>query len=131
MYNIDVLSDNQKLLLMAAAVNKLGPDIELRYANSAVIVSQAIIWANLWSKEIDLAWNRFEYHPVIRSVYGALIQMIQDQPASDVFFKGAGNFGTSENPASFPHFTSCSLTQLGMEVAEQLLKNRPELVKSE
>jgi len=122
------LDDMQMLLLMAAAKNDLRPGIELR-ANCVRVIHLALRWAGQLSPDVEAGLqNDFEYHPVVKTCYGALIRMIQHQPSSAALMEGAGNFGTPENPIAMPTFTACRLTPRGEKLADELLTQYPERV---
>lgn len=133
MDELDVLSEMERLLLMAAAVHKLGPMTDLGRANTAKVVGQSLLWAGMLEGETRQAWDEFEYDPVIIQVYGVLIRLIQQKDAGtslqrpeELLFEGRGDFGTPEEPHAFPHFTSCRLTAHGEQLAQLLLERYPQ-----
>lgn len=126
------MNNMQQLLLMAAYVLGLGPEIEMR-ANCAGVVAQALKWAGLWSNAIRTEWTDGESPAEDRSWeawYDELIVMIRHEPASDALFQGGGNFGSKSLPAAYPLYTSCRLTAAGWQIAEQLIEQHPEYKKS-
>ncbi len=135
MANTEMLTDMEKLLLMAAATNGLGPDTPWTRAHSSKVVGRALHWAGLVDDQVRTAWMSDEYCPAITQCYGALIRMIRQvlkvgfkepERPGEPLFEGAGNFGTPDNPHAMPQFTACWLTAYGMQVAQDLLEKHPE-----
>jgi hypothetical protein len=120
------LSEWQRLLLMAARVHGLSPDTNLKYANTARVIRQALKWRGVMNGEVQEAWERYEYCPIMEDCYGALIAMIRTDPPEEALFQGQGNYGNATEPPAYPHFTSCRLTERGTQLAEELLKLHPE-----
>jgi hypothetical protein len=127
-----MLTEMDRLLLMAAAVHGLGSSTDLRRANAAKVVGQALVWAGLVDDEVREAWRSLEGHPAIDQCYEALIRMIRRLDAAwandptQPLFEGMGNFGSREDPPAYPHFTSCRLTLGGEQLARELLEQHPE-----
>jgi hypothetical protein len=130
----------ERMLLMAAAAHGLNPQTDLQYANCGKVVGQVLEWAGLVDEAVRENWNSAggvsDYHPTIRRIYGDLIRMLsrptreggwKPPPRAGVaLFEGSGNFGTSDNPMAFPHFTSCRLTEEGERIARKLLEQNPQ-----
>src|SRR5688572_19529731 len=121
MTNPDSLTQWDRLLLMAASVENLGPQTNLRYANSARVVRRALSWSGKMSDDDEAAWKLHEFFPAIRECCDALAQRIRNDPADTALFEGFGNWGSDTEDPAFPHFTSCRLTPRGMQLAAQLL----------
>ncbi len=126
MTNVDSLNEWQRLLLMAASAHGLGPTTNLDYANTAKVVQQSLVWADVMHGDVQEAWGQCEYCPTIEECYGTLIAMIRNEPPSEALFQGQGNLGSPTEPPTFPHYTSCRLTARGARLAEQLLERHPE-----
>ena len=139
----DSFSHIEQLLLMAAAVQGLGPNASLERVNAGKVVLQALQWAGLLDNEVRLAWRAVEVHPAVYRVYDALIRMTLQQCVSGtgrlperpgaVLFEGGGNWGVPgdpESPACDPFFNSCRLTEEGERVAQKLLVQHPEYRKT-
>jgi hypothetical protein len=125
MADASALTEMQRLLLMTAAFHDLRPGAPLT-ANCGRLIGTALRWAGLLSPDVRAAFtNDFEYHPVIREWYAALIGMVQHRPAKAALLEGAGNFGTPAEPLALPWFTACRLTRRGERVADELLAQYP------
>jgi hypothetical protein len=122
MHDTSGLTENQKLVLMAAAVHGLGPETDLMYANARRVVRQALVWQGYWDQELDAVWNPYDGSPALEAVYGALLSLIK---MGEPLFEGAGNLGSDSLPSAFPDFVSCRLTTRGQAMAEQLLAEQP------
>jgi hypothetical protein len=129
----------ERLLLMAAAVNGLGPQTDLSYACTALIVLQALTWSNQNSDEIRKQWIQLEWHPALDEIYNPLVRMTHQQVRGGgtraperpgpALFEGGGNWGVPgdpKRPPCFPHYNSCRLTALGEEIAIGLLAEHAE-----
>lgn len=144
MEELETLSETERLLLMAAAVQGRGPRSDIVHATStAHIISQALRWLGLSDEEIDQGWwdseageqsARCSKH---RAVYEILIRMTQQltsigppRPAErpgPPLFEGGGNWGVpGKLPACSPLFNSCRLTKRGEQIARVLLARHPE-----
>ena len=114
------------LLLMAAAVHKLGPDTNLGYGPSTVkVMRQALHWAGLLHGEIKTCFESYDECPPTTEFYEALISMMPQSKPAEVLFEGGGNWGGPWGPRASAHFTSCRLTELGWSLANQLLERHP------
>jgi hypothetical protein len=121
-----VLSEPQRLLLMAAAIHDLRPQAKLT-ANCGRVVWTALQWAGRLTPDVQAAWsNDFEYHPIVRDWQGVLIGLIQHEPPAEALLEGAGMFGTPAEPEALPWFTGCRLTLCGEQLADSLLAQHPE-----
>lgn len=133
------LTDMERLLLMAAAVQGLGPDADVTRANTARVVIQALRWSGLDSAEVRAQWDQGEWPPALEGVYGPLVRMTWQQrtggglfPAERLglaLFEGGGNWGVPGDPdcpPCDPQYNSCRLTALGERVALALLEQHPE-----
>jgi hypothetical protein len=75
------------------------------------VLGTALDWAGRLTHELRESCNDdFGIHPVVREWYGALIAMVQHQPAAERWLEGAGRFGTPAEPMALPWFTACRLT---------------------
>ncbi len=101
------------LLLMAAAVHKLGPQTNLSYANTAKVMRQALHWAGLLHGEIEECFESYNECPPVTEFYEALISMMRQSMPTEVLFEGGGNWGGPSEPRASAHFTSCRLTECG------------------
>lgn len=133
------LTNMERLLLMAAAVQGLGPQTDLSYANTALVVLQALKWSGLDSAEVREQWHQLARHPALDEVYEPLIHMTHQQVRDGgiraaerpgpALFEGGGNWGSPGDPERrpcHPHFNSCRLTALGEQIALALLAEHPE-----
>jgi hypothetical protein len=135
----ETLTETERLLLMAAAVQGMGPDTDLDYANTARVVNQALRWRGLSAEEVRRGWRDRECDPAHEDIYNALIRMTHqtqsvgpgrapERPGAPLF-EGGGNWGVPgdpNRPACWPQYNSCRLTTLGERVAQQLLARHPE-----
>jgi len=137
------LTQNERLLLMAAAVNGLGPRTDLLSANTARVVDQVLRWRGLSAEEIRDGWRQDDCDPLHQDVYGALIRMTQMMHRAGgwrspvrpgaALFEGAGNWGVPgdpSRPACWPKYNSCRLTAEGERLARSLLEQHPVYRKS-
>ncbi len=124
MHTPDSLTPDQKLVVMAAAVHGLGPETALKYANARRVVRLSLIWKGFSGHALEAAWNPYDGSAVLNEIYRAMISLMPHE-SDEPLLEGAGN--VAGNPPAFPDFTSCRLTALGMELAEQLLSERPDL----
>ena len=108
-----------RLLVMAACIHgpKAGPPI---YANCNRILRQALLWAGLWTEQMEYDERHDIANEVVEDWYRILIAMTHQTPAP--LLEGAGNL---ELPA-FPTYTACGLTSKGKEIAEKLFTEFPE-----
>ncbi len=142
-----MLSETEKLLLMAAGVHGLGPGTDLGRANTARVVNQALLWLGVSREEIDRAWEALEAdepeqqrdsRPSNEEVYDALIRMTwvrncvgagrAPEQGGTPLFEGNGNWGVPSDPtrpACLPHYNSCRLTEHGERIARELLTQYP------
>jgi hypothetical protein len=128
----------ERLLLMAASVQGLGPRHTLTYANTARIVNQALGWLG-FSGERTQELLHDETPNIAHRVYDVLVWMTrqelrdggwrpQQRPGAPLF-DGSGNWGVPddpESPACLPYFNSCRLTSQGSQLAKALLRQFPE-----
>src|SRR5262245_49504878 len=99
----ETLTETEWLLLMAAAVHELGPDTDLRRANTARVVNQVLRWRGLSAEEVRCGWRERDCDPIHEEVYKALIRMThethRDGPGRAPerpgvpLFEGGGNWG--------------------------------------
>ena len=113
------------LLLMAAAVHRLGPETDLTYANTAKVMRQALHWAGLLQGEIETCFESYDDAPPVTQFYDALTSMILQERTTEVLFEGGGNWGGPGLRPAAAHFTSCRLTERGLSFAKQLLDRHP------
>jgi hypothetical protein len=115
----------RELLLMAAAVQELGPRTNLEYANTVKVMRQALHWAGLLHGEIEEHFESYRECPPVTGFYEALISMMAQSKPSEVLFEGGGNWGGHGEPRAAAHFTSCRLTERGWSLASELLDRHP------
>jgi hypothetical protein len=127
---LETLDETQRLILMAALIEGLGPEIEIR-ANCGRVLQRALSWAGMWSPSIRNLWlgDDVQAPDDWEEWYNSLIHMIHHQPAEEALFEGGGNFGSPVDPAAYPLYTGCRLTPLGKRVAEGLLERYPQYRK--
>src|ERR1700722_9503473 len=70
-----MITDTERLLLMAAAVHGLGPNNDMRRANAAKLVEQALQWLGLSVEEINRQCPDPE-SPRFEEVHNALVRMV-------------------------------------------------------
>lgn len=131
----ETLSEDEKLLLMAAAVQGLDSGTDLGFANTSRVVDQVLRWLGLNDEQIRSGWRQDGDGPIHDRVYKALIRMTyqlphrpQERPGKPLFL-GGGNWGVPgdpSRPACWPHFNSCSLTKRGEKLAKELLAQHPD-----
>jgi hypothetical protein len=131
----DTVTEIERQLLMAAAVHGLGPDADIRYANTARVVNQVLRWRGLTPEEINAGWRDDDCDPEHDAVYTALIRITHQlhmhgpgrapERPGPALFEGGGNWGDVDLPASWPHFNSCRLTAEGERLALELLERHP------
>ena len=131
MDEIDTLTETERLLLMAAAVQRLGPSTDLDRANTARVVDQVLRWLGLSALEISRGWDEAAIGPIHQEVYNVLIRMTYQMPnraperPGTLLFEGAGNWGVPGDPtrpACLPQYNSCRLTAEGERLACELLR---------
>src|SRR5262245_11019549 len=116
---IERLTETERLLLMAAAVQGRGPRSDIFHANTARIISQALRWIGLSDDEIHNGWwdseagERSATCSNHLAFYEVLIRMTQplgrkgrwrpsERPGRPLF-EGAGNWGVpGKLPACSP-----------------------------
>jgi len=113
------------LLLMAAAVHRLGPQTNLSYANTMKVMRQALHWAGLLHGEIEERFESYDECPPVTQFYESLISMMPQSRPTEVLFECGGNWGGLGEPRASAHFTSCRLTERGWSLACQLLERHP------
>ena len=136
------LSDMERLLLMAAAVQGFGPRTDITRANTAKVVLQALQWSGLGTAEVYQQWEQFEWPAELDKVYQPLVGMTQQvlrdggarppERPGPALFEGGGNWGVPgdpQRPACDPRYNSCRLTALGGLIARALLAEQPEFGK--
>jgi hypothetical protein len=107
----ETFTDTEQLLLMAAAIQGLGPDTDLSRANTARVVDQALRWRGLSAEEIRRGWEEPEIHPVNEEVYDVLIRMTHPMPdraperPGAPLLEGEGNWGVPGDPRPVRHST--------------------------
>lgn len=133
------LTETERLLLMAAAVQGLGPQTDLERANTVKVVSQVLRWKGLSDEESRSGWDDLDESSVRIDVYETLIRMTHQthrvgpgrppERAGEPLFEGGGNWGVPgdpNHPACSPYYNACRLTPRGRQVAETLLSRHPE-----
>lgn len=133
------LSEIERLLLMAAAVQGLGPATDLGRANTARVVRQVLRWRGMSDEQIQASLWQEPPNALTDKVYDALVRMTQEwhevgpgrapERPGPPLFEGGGNWGVPgdpEQPPCMPFFNSCRLTALGERIAQQLLARNPE-----
>jgi hypothetical protein len=130
MDDTETLTETKRLLLMAAAVQRLGPTADLDRANTARVVDQVLRWLGLSAEEISRGWDEATIGPIHQDVYNVLIRMTYQTPnraperPGTPLFEGAGNWGVPGDPtrlACLPQYNSCRLTTEGEQLASELL----------
>lgn len=137
------LTEVERQLLMAAAVQQLGPTTNLTMANTARIVDQVLRWRGLSDEQIVAGWRGEDCAPEHKGVYAALVRMTHQKCRDGSFrphehpgpalFEGGGNWGVPgdpDQPPCWPHFNSCRLTDAGEQLARALLKIHPAYCNS-
>jgi hypothetical protein len=124
------LNENERLLLMSAALLGLGPDADIRRANTYKVVRQVVLWSGGDEDELFREWCQGAASPRLDEfdqIYDALIRMVRcDGPAKSLF-EGGGSWGSPDgDPACAPQFNSCRLTALGEQEARRLLEQHPQ-----
>ncbi len=131
----ETLTETERLLLMAAAVQQLGPTTDLGRANTARVVDQVLRWLGLSAEEISRGWDEATIRPIHQEVYNVLIRMTYQTPnraperPGPPLFEGNGNWGVPGDPtrpACLPQYNSCRLTAEGDRLAWEVLKQHPE-----
>lgn len=131
MSELPPLTEFERLLLMAAEVQGMGPNTTLHYANTAKVILQVLDWCEAWDDEVIHCWDNDEEHPAIERFYDPLVRMIPIRPMrgpivlrrpGEQLFEGGGNW---ETPCR-PRFNSCRLTAYGQAVAQELLRRSPQ-----
>jgi hypothetical protein len=121
------LDQTRQLLLMAAALHDLGPELgerDLMYANAHKVIGQALHWAGLYDERVRMTFQSYEECPEITAFYDALISMMPQCQAADPLFEGGGNLlGV---PRASPFFSHCRLTERGLAIANELLNAHPD-----
>ena len=133
------LTDDERQLLMAAAVHELGPDTDLSLANTARIVNQVLRWRSLSAEQVCDGWRTRDCDPLHQQLYDAQVRMTQQQQQAGGWrvperpgvplFEGAGNWGVPDDPsrpACWPQYNSCRLSTEGERLARKLLTQYPE-----
>jgi len=110
---------------MAAAVHELGPRTNLKYANTAKVMRQALHWAGLLQGKIAESFESYNACPEVAQFYEAMIAMMPQSSPPEVLFECGGNWGSSGEPPASAHFTSCRLTKGGWSLAAKLLERYP------
>ena len=150
MDDLETLTETERLLLMAAAVQGLGANADLSRANTARVVNQVLRWRGLSAEEISRGWLELEERsvrkkrrkggysePVHEEVYNVLVRMTRQmgrvgrapERPGEPLFEGSGNWGVPgdpKRPASWPHYNSCRLTAHGERIGQELLGRHPE-----
>src|SRR5437660_5231768 len=102
------LTETERLLLMVAAVQGMGPDTDLDYANTARVVNQVLRWRGLSAEEVRRGSRDRDCDPAHEDVYNALIRMTHqtlrvgpgrapERPGVPLF-EGGGNWGVPGDP---------------------------------
>jgi hypothetical protein len=132
------LSEIERQLLMAAAVQGLGPATDLERANTAKVVNQVLRWRGFSAEEVNAGWWDEDFAPEHGAVYEVLIGLVYQVNNESsrhalrrgaALFEGRGNWGVPgvpNYPACSPQFNSCRLTAEGERLANELLKEQPE-----
>jgi hypothetical protein len=121
------LDKTHQLLLMAAAVHNLGPELGSRdrlHANAHMVIGQALHWAGFYDERVRFAFQSYQECPEIAAFYDALISMMPQGQAAEPLFEGNGNI--LGDPRASPFFNHCRLTESGLAVANELLNAHPE-----
>ena len=130
MDDMETLTETERLLLMAAAVQRLGPSTDLDRATTALVVDQVLRWLGLSAEEINCGWQEPTINPINEEVYNVLIRMTYQMPdraperPGTPLFEGNGNWGVPGDPtrpACWPQYNSCRLTAEGEQLASELL----------
>jgi hypothetical protein len=126
----ETLTAKERLLLMAAAVQGLGPSTDIDRANTARVVDQVLRWLGISAGEIIRGWGEAAIGPIHQEVYNVLIRMTYQMPdraperPGTPLFEGKGNWGIPgepTRPACLPQYNSCRLTAEGEKRASELL----------
>ena len=123
--NQEPIVNERDLLLMAAAVHRLGPEPDLTYANTARVMRQELHWAGLLHGEIETCFESYDDAPPVTQFYDALTSMILHKRPTKVLFEGGGNWDGPGLQRAAAHFTSCRLTNRGWSLANKLLERHP------
>lgn len=121
------LTEIERQLLMAAALQGLGPHTDLGFANTVKVLVQVLRWRGLSDEEIGRLWDDGVKVEIDDEVYPVLIRMVRQTAAP--LFEGGGNWGglgEPDRPPSWPDYNSCRLTVRGHEIANDLLARYPE-----
>lgn len=133
------LTDIEQLLLMAAAVQGIGPACDLDDGRTAIVVNQVLAWRGLSAEQISAGWWDNDPPREHEAVYDALVRMTWQQcrdgslrppeRPGPALFEGGGNWGVPGEPtrrACSPLFNVCRLTAEGERIARELLAMHPE-----
>ena len=144
MDEIETLTEVERLLLMAAAVQVSRPAGNVYKANTWRVVRQAGRWLGMSIEEANAAVHVPESHPIMLKVFEALVRMTSTahdgerghapERPGEPLFEGAGNWGQPgdpEKPPADPPYTACWLTPHGERLAQQLLERHPEYRKTD
>jgi hypothetical protein len=142
MDEVETLTENERLLLMAAAVHNQDSRTDLYRANTARVVDQVLRWRGLSPTAIREGWRQDDCDPLHREVYDTLVRMTRMKLRARGWrppvrpgvplFEGAGNWGVPDDPsrpACWPQYNSCRLTAAGKRLAQKLLAQSPEYSK--
>lgn len=133
----ETLSETEKLLLMAADYQALGPETNVFFANTYLVVHQVLRWLGLDDEQIRLGWQEESEgwctSPTHDAVYNALVRMTYQFPSrpqerpGPALFEGGGNWGVPGlHPPCYPFYNSCRLTERGQQLAKELLAQHPQ-----
>ncbi len=117
----------ERELLMAAAIQGLGPDADFSRAHTIRLVARVLQWRGRTDEEIHSGWDEPENLPVNYEVYDTLVRMVHKPSAP--LFEGYGYWGVPgdpNQPACWPYYNCCRLAAHGERVARELLSQYPE-----
>ena len=113
------------LLLMAAAIHRLGPETDLTHGNGARVMRQALHWAGLLHGASETCFESYDDAALVTQFYDAQAVMILQNGPTEVLSEGGGNWGGPGFRPAATHFTSSRLTKRGWSLAHQLLRRHP------
>jgi hypothetical protein len=133
---IENLTENEQLLLMAAAAQGFGPETDLSTANTYKVVRQIVYWSQIDETIFD-GWCEQQFEsPELDEIYRTLVGLVDQTPNRNglsagrpgpALFEGAGSWGNPDgDPPCATRFNACRLTSLGEEQARRLLVRYPQ-----
>lgn len=131
--NRSSITDDEKLLLIAALLEGMSPDSPVDRANTSRLVWRAVLISGRASGDEMDAWVRHEdpEPEAILDLYHTLVHMVQVRYQNPrlALFDGRGNWGDPSDPdssAAHSNYNSVRLSRLGAQIAFELLPDHPE-----